>query len=84
MYAKMFTNDALIGITNKVQVAYYQDSFNCGVYEDFKKTFDTVTIIFHFKNEITGVSEMKSNWFKSYLGTLQQPQQLVGFLKIKD
>ena len=47
---KMFTNHALIDITNKIQEACDKGSFACGVFLDFKKAFNAVNHNIYFTN----------------------------------
>ena len=70
---KVSTNRALIDITYKIQTACDKGILACGVYVNFKKTFDTVNHEFllnklnHYR-----IRGTELQWFKTYLKGRQQ------------
>ena len=70
---KLSTNHALLDITSKIQTACDKGIFDCGVYVDFKKAFDTVNHEF-LLNKLNhyGIRATKLQWFKTYLKGPQQ------------
>ena len=66
-------NHALASIIGEIRKVLDNDEFTCGVFLDFKKTFDTVnheTLI--AKLNYYRISEIVLDWFKSYLTNRMQ------------
>ena len=84
LYANQFgfknihsTNHALIIITEKIRRALDNDEFVCGVFQDFRKAFDTVNHnIMLTKMEYQGIRGLASDWFKSYLANRLQQRSI--------
>ena len=70
---KYSTNHALINFTESITQSPDEGSFDCGIFVDLQKTFDTVDhkILLH-KLEYYEIRGICNNWFKSYLSGRKQ------------
>ena len=65
---KYSTTHTLINLTESIRQSLDEGSFDCGIFVDLQKAFDTVDykILLH-KLEYYGIRGVCNDWFKSYL-----------------
>ena len=77
---KHSTNHALIEITESVRNALDNKKYDCGIFIDLQKAFDTVNhSILINKLNYYGIRGVGNNWFKSYLTNRSQYVSSQGF-----
>ena len=71
---------ALINLTESIRQTLDEGSFDCGIFVDFQKAFDTVDykILLH-KLEFYGIHGVCNDWFKSYLSDRKQFVSINGY-----
>ena len=80
IYSKQFgfrsnhsTVHAVLSIIDKVQKAFEDREYSCGIFLDFSKAFDTVNHeILLTKLEFYGIRGIVKDWFTSYLSNRKQ------------
>ena len=72
-WPKYSTNHALINLTESIRQSLDEHSFDCDIFVDLQKAFDTVDnkILLH-KLEYYGIRGVCNDWFKSYLSDRKQ------------
>ena len=77
---KYSTTHALINLIESIRQSLDEGSFDCGIFVDLQKAFDTVDhkILLH-KLEYYGIRGVCNDWFKSYLSDRKQFVSINGY-----
>ena len=77
---KYSTTHALTNLTESIRETLDEDSFDCGIFVDFQKAFNTVDHkILLYTLQCYGIRGVCNDWFKSYLSDRKQFVSINGY-----